>query len=79
MYLNLPGMTKKNSNWETIKHGVPQCTILGPLLFIIYVNDLPSTVNTESVPLIFADDTSVRFQVKIMIISVYCILPVFTL
>jgi hypothetical protein len=52
------------SNWGTIEHGVPQGFILGPLLFIIYINDLPPTINTFSVPIIFADDTSVIISSK---------------
>ena len=50
--------TRITSGWETIRRGVPQGSILGPLLYIIYTNELPSiTKNTVS----FADDTTVIF------------------
>ena len=46
----------KNSIWKLIKVGVPQGSILGSLLFLIFINDLPTSL--ETVPKIFADDTS---------------------
>jgi hypothetical protein len=45
------------SDWGILKHGVPQGSILGPLLFLVYISDLSIRINSLAEPILFADDT----------------------
>ena len=47
------------SKWELIKHGFPQGSIQGSLLFLISINDLAPSISKIENPLLFADDTSI--------------------
>ena len=52
----------QTSSWRPVLAGVPQVSILGPLLFLVYINDLPDGLKSNAK--LFADDTSLFTIVK---------------
>ena len=52
------------SNPANISCGVPQGSILGPLLFLCYVNDMSISINSDCKLLLYADDSTIMFSHK---------------
>ena len=57
----------KTSSWVSVEAGVPEGSVLGPLLFLVYINDITDGLKSEV--RIFADDTSLFVVVDDPIIS----------
>lgn len=50
------------SEWKDVTSGIPQGSVLGPVLFIIYINDMPEII--QSLCRLFADDSKIYRRVK---------------
>ena len=52
----------EKSQWIPVTSGIPQGSVLGPLLFLIYINDLPENVNSTAY--MYADDAKIYREIK---------------
>ena len=56
-------VNNESSGWKKYKDGLPQGSVLSPLLFVLFLADLPNDLNSERVSCnLYADDTSVIAQ-----------------
>ena len=55
-------VNRNESSNRPVTSGIPQGNVLGPILFVIYINDLPECVETNTY--LFADDTKMFREMK---------------
>ena len=52
----------KKSEWQNVTSGIPQGTVLGTLVFLLYINDLPDIIMSNIY--MYADDTKLYRKIK---------------
>ena len=57
-------VNEANSRWEPVTSGVPQGSVLGPLLFVIFIDDMPEVVDEDSLLIMYADDAKLSREQK---------------